>query len=168
MAAPDFATLLNFEGQLVHAARSILVAGGFTVRERGNRAALSDTFTAVMVDVGDATGRLGRRPEGTTEHAQYLATLSVTVAIERKTNEPEGDATGTLLDQRCAAIRALFLNHPNPFAAYQDAAGVYLQVHGIRPLAAQSDLDTGPEVDSRVLSWELSFIIPDSAWPSVA
>lgn len=165
MPAASLTILLNFEGQLAYAAQSILEAGGFTTTSRrGNNAELADTFTAVTIDIGEATGRLGLRPEGVTDHAMYSARLGITVAVARKTNEPAADATGTLADQRCAAIRALFLNHPNPFAAWTE----YVQVISIRPLGTEYELDTGTEADTRKLQWELQFVIPDSAWPAVA
>lgn len=170
MPAPTLANLLNFEGQLAYAARAILTAGGFPSSfARGSREERPDTFVAVTVNVQAATGRLGRRPSGATEPAGFTAQLRVTVALARRSNEgaddPDATPAGTLLDQKCGAIRALFLNHPNPFAAYGEADGVWLQVHGLRPAAAEYDIDTGTEADTRVLGWELLFLIPDSSWP---
>lgn len=164
MPAPSLAALLNFEPQLTHAARQVLAAGGFPdARQRGLNAVLPDAHTVVTVDVGAATGRLGLRPEGTTEHAQFTATLSVAVAVLRKDNEPAADGSGTLLDTRCAQIRALFLNHPNQLDGYVP----HLHVNAIQPMAAQYEIDSGTEADMRILSWELTFTIPDEAWPSV-
>jgi hypothetical protein len=164
LPAPDLPTLQNFEPQLTHAAQRILAAGGFDLSwQRGDSGVRPNAATAVTVDIGEATGRLGVRPEGVTEHSQFTASLSIMVAIERSDNEAANDGKGTPLDRECARVRTLFLNHPNPFAGKTE----YIQVNSIVPRAPIYNTDPEDAIDSRILVWELLFTIPDEAWPVV-
>jgi hypothetical protein len=164
MPAESLNRVLNFEPQLTGAAKNILTDGGFDqVWRPGDPGIRPAAFTAVDVEIGDATGRLGMRPEGTQEYAQFTATLMIAVAVERAENLAYDDNDGSALDLNCAKIRALFLNHPNPFPRYTE----FIHVHAIKPMATQYDSSTDEAIDMRVLRWELQFIVADSAWPAV-
>lgn len=180
MPAYTLAQLHAFEDQFTGAVIAILTAGGITgAIGDGEDADLSDEIATVGFAVGPATGATALIPataletiSNRQEYNQFVGTLTIMYHLPRtRSSEAVTGLPGVrrVLGQKTGLIRSLFLRSLLPF----DATNLpYLEVSAIVPQGTTygaSPYD-GEEhqIDAAILSWQITFAIRRSAWPTAA
>ena len=162
--------LFELEALVPAAAREVLLARTPDVLTPGSSAKTPRSMTAVRFELGGVTGRQCVRAVGgqpVTDFCEYTGTLSVDLGVAREENTPSGGADAPVVSRaltaELAAIRALFLNHPNPFVNRLP----YWQVTELRPQPTAYDLDPERQIDFATLSWQLTLTLLPGAFPEI-
>ncbi len=171
MAAPNLATLYDFETQFEKAAQTILQTSGINAFISRQTDKLPLINAGVTFSVGQAAEELtflplapGQTQPQEQEYFHYTGSLELRVEVERDTQRPP-DQTGVVsfFAQMRGLIRAAFMRSQWPF---YDGNLPYYRVWDIRPNGSTEGFDQSRNVDSSILRFEVSFAIQPSAWPS--
>lgn len=167
---PTIAHLFQLEALVPAAATQILRRRRPTVFTPGSSDSLPDHMWGARFTLGEPTGReVIRSVSGqlVTDFGEYRGLFEIDIDVPRAANEPYGGPDGVGVSRRLtmeiAEIRAMFLNHPPPFAGLLP----YWQVSEIRPLATAFEFDAEHEVDSATLTWQLTLCVMDGEFPPV-
>lgn len=171
MAAPNLATLFDFEGQFERAAQTILQTSGINAFIARQTEKLPLINTGVSFVVGPADDRLtflplapGQTAPSEQEYFKYTGSLELRLEVERDTSKPPDVAGVTsFFSEARGLIRAAFMRSQWPF---YDTNLPYYRTWDIRPNGTTEGLDPVRNVDSCILRFEVSFAIQPTAWPT--
>lgn len=167
--APTVEALLDFEGQVQAAVKSVLSAGGLMPHELMDESIKGDRATWIHLQLGDAISAEGPKfvetPSGELEWGAYNATLRIGVITTRDSELTAREIASVRGMHRAwiAKVRKeMMLDVSNPF---DETNLPWLSVHWLRPLATQFAVDDDRKTDETTLSWEMKFRIRPEAWP---
>jgi hypothetical protein len=167
MPAPTLTDLYQFEAQFGAAVVGILSNAGYTdIYVRGTNDAVHDTGIMTWCDVSQADtecmGRISSGPlAGRPEFVGYSCTLAIMRVVPRQENS-EIPLTTSLVYE-AGKIRSLFIRAALPFNSENLP---YINVDAVTPLATQWGISDSGNLDTCTLSWNISFSINPTAWPT--
>ena len=175
MPAANLYQLFAFEDQIQVAAKAVLEAAQLTpVFTRGDVSRITDAGYLVRFTRGAATGAQGQIPatalteiSNRMEFVQFQGTLDIVIALPRPSNTIVSNTDGIYreIGALIGKVSAEFLRIKLPFTGSNLP---YLDVSEILPQPAEWGVDEDHNLDVCTLSWQVTFSIKQSAWPSSA
>jgi hypothetical protein len=173
MAAPNWETLYDFEGQFEAAANGILAAVLINAYVSGQDEQMPLLKTAIPFDVGPALENKVAplaKPAGwpadqdfPREYFIYSATLEYRVEVPRDDRQPTVAGVSSMLSQIRGKLREVMMRCVRPF---NESNLPYYKVIRIRPNGASTGVNSTGNADVVFLRYDLSFEIRPSAWPA--
>lgn len=162
MAAPDYATLYDFEGQLDAAFAAALTAAGLTAFPQQDTSDKVTPWATVQTSVDAATGRyalLAGVPRG---NSAWNFTLNVEVATNR--TEASGNTSAS-------TYRGKARYYLERWLATQGASGMnarlaYLVIEHLISTGANRSVIDESRLDITQFTYAGVFSIKDAAWPT--